>query len=94
MRPGQRPGETPGQAFWCYKRKGLADAPNGAYVPGNPDDVFTVRTDKGSDINVAFTALQRIEQRLAASFMLAEMRDAERVTAERSESQRCKPRPH
>lgn len=62
--------------------KGLADAPNGAYVPGNPDDVFTVRTDKGSDINVAFTALQRIEQRLAASFMLAEMRDAERVTAE------------
>ena len=62
--------------------KGLADAPNGAYVPGNPDDVFTVRTDKGSDINVAFTALQRIEQRLAASFMLTEMRDAERVTAE------------
>ena len=62
--------------------KGLAEAPNGAYVPGNPDDVFTVRTDKGSDINVAFTALQRIEQRLAASFMLAEMRDAERVTAE------------
>lgn len=62
--------------------KGLAEAPNGAYVPGNPDDVFTVRTDKGSDINVAFTALQRIESRLAASFMLAEMRDAERVTAE------------
>jgi len=62
--------------------KNLAEAPNGAYLPGNPDDVFTVRTDKGSDINVAFTALQRIEQRLAASFMLAEMRDAERVTAE------------
>lgn len=62
--------------------KGLAEAPNGAYLPGNPEDVFTVRTDKGSDINVAFTALQRIESRLAASFMLAEMRDAERVTAE------------
>jgi len=62
--------------------KQLADAPNGAYLPGNPEDVFTVRTDKGSDINVAFTALQRIEQRLAASFMLSEMRDAERVTAE------------
>jgi len=62
--------------------KQLADSPNGAYLPGNPDDVFTVRTDKGSDINVAFTALQRIEQRLAASFMLSEMRDAERVTAE------------
>ncbi len=62
--------------------KQLAEAPNGAYLPGNPEDVFTVRTDKGSDINVAFTALQRIEQRLAASFMLSEMRDAERVTAE------------
>ena len=62
--------------------KTLADSPNGAYLPGNPDDVFTVRTDKGSDVNVAFTALQRIEQRLAASFMLSEMRDAERVTAE------------
>ena len=62
--------------------KQLADSPNGAYLPGNPDDVFTIRTDKGSDINVAFTALQRIEQRLAASFMLSEMRDAERVTAE------------
>lgn len=62
--------------------KQLADAPNGAYLPGNPEDVYTVRTDKGSDINVAFTALQRIEQRLAASFMLSEMREAERVTAE------------
>ncbi len=62
--------------------KNLAESPNGAYLPGNAEDVFTVRTDKGSDINVAFTALQRIEQRLAASFMLAEMRDAERVTAE------------
>ena len=62
--------------------KDLADSPNGAYLPGNEGDVFTLRTDKGSDINVAFTALQRIEQRLAASFMLAQMRDAERVTAE------------
>lgn len=62
--------------------KQLADSPNGAYLPGNADDVFTIRTDKGSDINVAFTALQRIEQRLAAAFMLSEIRDAERVTAE------------
>ena len=62
--------------------KNLAEAPNGAYLPGNPEDVFTVRTDKGSDVGVAYTALQRIEQRLASTFMLAEMRDAERVTAE------------
>ena len=62
--------------------KSLAEAPNGAYLPGNPEDVFTVRTDKGSDVAVAYQALQRIEQRLAATFMLFEMRDAERVTSE------------
>lgn len=62
--------------------KQLAEAANGAYLPGNPDDVFTVQTQKGGDMNVAMAALQRIEQRLAQAFMLADMRDAERVTAE------------
>ena len=37
---------------------------------------------KSSDLAVASQTLQQIEQRLAASFMLAEMRQAERVTAE------------
>ena len=37
---------------------------------------------KSSDLAVAASSLQQIEQRLAASFMLAEMRQAERVTAE------------
>lgn len=62
--------------------KQLAEAPNGAYLPGNPDDVFTVQVQKGNDLNVALTGLQRIEMRLAQAFMLADMRDAERVTAE------------
>lgn len=62
--------------------KQLAEAPNGAYLPGNPDDVFTVQVQKGSDLNVAVATLQRIEMRLAQAFMLADMRDAERVTAE------------
>lgn len=62
--------------------KQLAEAANGAYLPGNPDDVFTVQVQKGGDLNVAMTALQRIEARLAQAFMLADMRDAERVTAE------------
>lgn len=62
--------------------KQLAEAPNGAYLPGNPDDVFTVQVQKGGDLNVAVTTLQRIEMRLAQAFMLADMRDAERVTAE------------
>ena len=63
--------------------KVLAEAANGAYVPGNPDDVFPVQMGgKASDLQVASATLQQIEQRLAASFMLAEMRQAERVTAE------------
>lgn len=63
--------------------KNLSEAPNGAYVPGNPDDVFPVQMGgKSSDLAVASQTLQQIEQRLAASFMLAEMRQAERVTAE------------
>jgi hypothetical protein len=62
--------------------KQLAEAANGAYLPGNPDDVSTIQVQKGSDLNVAMAALQRIEARLAQAFMLADMRDAERVTAE------------
>lgn len=62
--------------------KQLAEAPNGAFLPGNPDDVFTVQVQKGGDLNVAVATLQRIEMRLAQAFMLADMRDAERVTAE------------
>ena len=63
--------------------KVLAESANGAYVPGNPDDVFPVQMGgKSSDLAVASATLQQVEQRLAASFMLAEMRQAERVTAE------------
>lgn len=62
--------------------KQLAEAPNGAFLPGNPDDVFTVQTQKSGDLQVAMMGLQRVEARLSQAFMLADMRDAERVTAE------------
>ena len=62
--------------------KQLAEAPNGAYLPGNPDDVFTVQVQKGGDLNVAMSALARIEARLSQAFMLADVRDSERTTAE------------
>lgn len=62
--------------------KQLAEAPNGAYLPGNPDDVFTVQVQKGNDLNVAMTALARIEARLSQAMMLADIRDSERTTAE------------
>jgi hypothetical protein len=62
--------------------KQLAEAPNGAYLPGNPDDVFTIQVQKGGDMNVAMSALARIEARLSQAFMLADVRDSERTTAE------------
>ena len=62
--------------------KKLAEAANGAFLPGNPDDVFTIQTSKAQDLTVAMQGLARIEARLAQAFMLADMRDAERVTAE------------
>ena len=62
--------------------KQLAEAPNGAYLPGNPDDVFTIQVQKGGDLNVAMSALARIEARLSQAFMLADVRDSERTTAE------------
>ena len=62
--------------------KQLAEAPNGAFLPGNPDDVFTIQTQKGGDMNVAMAALARIEARLAQAMMLADVRDSERTTAE------------
>ena len=62
--------------------KKLAEAPNGAYLPGNPDDVFTIQVNKAADLNVAAQGLARIEARLAQAFMLVDVRDSERTTAE------------
>ena len=60
----------------------LARAANGSFVTGDPNDVLALQTQKSADLSVAFQAKQQIEQRLAQAFMLADMRDAERVTAE------------
>jgi hypothetical protein len=62
--------------------KKLAEAANGAYLPGNPDDVYTIQVNKAADLNVAAQGLARIEARLAQAFMLADVRDSERTTAE------------
>jgi hypothetical protein len=62
--------------------KKLAEAANGAYLPGNPDDVFTIQVNKAADLNVADQRLTRIEARLSQAFMLADIRDSERTTAE------------
>ena len=62
--------------------KQLAESPNGAYIPGNPDDVTTLSVNKSSDLNVAMAALTAIENRIAQAMMLSDPRDSERTTAE------------
>ena len=61
----------------------LAKAPNGAIREGTAADISVMQVNKGNDFNVAFSAIQRIEQRLELAFLMARsvQRDAERVTA-------------
>lgn len=70
-----RPGST-------TKAKTLADARNGAFVPGDPNDVSALQGEKDRDLSVAANTLARIEARLSQAFMLADVRDSERTTAE------------
>lgn len=64
--------------------KKVADAPNGATIPGKADDVAYLRMDKGGDLQVTAAQIQSLEQSLAYSFLLntAIQRPQERVTAE------------
>lgn len=66
------------------KVKTVADAANGAVLPGNATDVTTVQLNKSSDFRVAQETMKGIEERLAYAFLLnsAIQRNAERVTAE------------
>lgn len=62
--------------------KKLAESANGAYVAGTEKDVFTLQTNKANDLRVAMEGLARVEARLQQVFMLSDVRDSERTTAE------------
>lgn len=64
------------------KAKSLADAPNGAFVVGDINDVQALQVQKSGDLQVAMAGLARVEARLSQAFMLADVRDSERTTAE------------
>lgn len=66
------------------KMRTLAEAPNGAFVQGNKDDVTVLTLEKSSDFRVAQETARQITERLAFAFLLntSVQRDAERVTAE------------
>jgi hypothetical protein len=55
---------------------------NGAFVTGDPNDVLALQVQKSTDLAVAMQGKQQIEARLSQAFMLADVRDSERTTAE------------
>lgn len=66
------------------RAKTIAEAPSGAVREGVATDVTTVQLDKFADFRVAYSAIERIEQRLEYAFLLntSIQRNGERVTAE------------
>ena len=64
------------------KAADLARAPNGSFVTGDPNDVLALQVQKSTDLAVAMQGKQQIEARLSQAFMLADVRDSERTTAE------------
>ena len=64
------------------KASSLASAANGAFVTGDPNDVQALQVQKSTDLQVAMQGKTQIEARLSQAFMLADVRDSERTTAE------------
>jgi hypothetical protein len=64
--------------------KTIADAPSGAIVQGDANDVSTLQVNKFNDFRIAQDMLRDIQERLSAAFLLnsSVQRNAERVTAE------------
>ena len=64
------------------KPKTIADAGNGAIVQGRPEDVAVIQVGKTADFTTAANLAQQIEKRLADAFLVLNVRDSERTTAE------------
>ena len=60
----------------------FAKAPNGAVIDAQPDDFFPISTADVRDLGVAYQSMTRLEQRLGRVFLLPDIRDSERTTAE------------
>ena len=60
----------------------LAKAGNGAIVSGRPDDIGVITVGKQGDFGTAYQMIQTIEKRLAEAFLILQVRNSERTTAE------------
>jgi len=60
----------------------FAAAPNGSVIDAQPEDFFPIPTADQRDLSVAYQGMTRLEQRLARLFLMPDIRDSERTTAE------------
>jgi hypothetical protein len=60
----------------------LAAAGNGAIVQGRPDDIGVVQVGKTADFKTASDMAATLERRLSDAFLVLNIRDSERTTAE------------
>ena len=64
------------------KPQTLANAGNGAIVQGRPDDIGVVQVGKTADFRTAFELASQLERRLSEAFLILNVRNSERTTAE------------
>jgi hypothetical protein len=64
------------------KPQTLAKAGNGAIIQGRPDDVKVVQVGKTADFQTAYNMAQQLGQRIQDAFMVLNIRQSERTTAE------------
>jgi len=60
----------------------IASAGNGAIVQGRPDDIGVIQVGKTADFQTAASLAEQLERRLSDAFLVMNVRQAERVTAE------------
>ena len=60
----------------------LARAGNGAIIQGRPDDIGVVQVGKTADFRTAYEMAMGLEKRLADAFLIMQVRNSERTTAE------------
>jgi hypothetical protein len=60
----------------------LAKAGNGAIIQGRAEDVTAVQVDKRADFATVLQMIQGLQQRLSEAFLVMNVRDSERTTAE------------
>ena len=64
------------------KPKTIADAGNGAIVQGRPEDVGVIQVGKTADFRTASEQMQHLERRISDAFLVLQVRQSERTTAE------------